>query len=441
LRILNRRSRRVAAVVAAAVAMLGAAAPAFAAPNSTAPSVQNWGVWKTCGSAHPGGNCAQIRATAENSSTHILYAVGDFTDATNTAGTASLAYSDLVAIDETTGAVVTSFRAHKFNGRVDTVAVDQATNRVYVGGSFTTIDGSGVHAQHAAAFDATSGNLLSFNARADKAILALLPANGVLYLGGQFTSLGGTPRGMLAAVDPATGAVLPTFAPPTIAWSGSNSPDVRTLVLGADGNGAPMLYVGGHFDTVGGSAHLSVFRADPITGALDTGFAPKLDAPAGDALQAVDGIVWVDGSAGGSPGIVVAQAGHFNRAYRFDTAGNRIWYLTPDGDMQAVAVSGSSVYFGGHFQCVATAPASCYPSGAVTRIHIAAFDLATGAVDSQFAPKMNPTNAPYYYGVWSLEVTSDGTLWAGGVFTKVWSGGKTYQRPKLAAFPAQFVGA
>jgi hypothetical protein len=103
--------------------------------------------------------------------------------------------------------------------------------------------------------------------------------------------------------------------------------------------------------------------------------------------------------------------------------------------MQAVALSGSTVYFGGHFQCVATAPADCYSSGGVTRIHIVAVDLVTGAVDPQFAPKMNPTNSPYYYGVWSLEVTSDGTLWSGGVFTKVYSGTKTYPRPKLAAFP------
>jgi hypothetical protein len=72
----------------------------------------------------------------------------------------------------------------------------------------------------------------------------------------------------------------------------------------------------------------------------------------------------------------------------------------------------------------------------VVRIHIVAVDLGTGAIDPQFAPKMNPTNAPYYYGVWSLDVSSDGTLWAGGVFTKVYSGTKTYSRPKLAAFPA-----
>jgi hypothetical protein len=309
--------------------------------------------------------------------------------------------------------------------------VDPATGRVYVGGAFTTIDGSGVHALHAAAFDA-SGNLLSFNAKANKTVLTLLLANGVLYLGGQFTALGSTARGLLGAVDPTTGAVVAGFAPPAITWSGTNSPDVRTLVLGGDGK----LYVGGHFDGVAGTAHQSVFRADPVTGALDATFAPKLDAQAGDPLQAADGITWLDAPAGANPGsgIVLAQAGHINRAYRFDTAGKRIWYLQPDGDMQAVALSGGTVYFGGHFQCVATAPASCYPSGAITRIHIAAFDVVTGAVDPNFTPAMNPTNSPYFYGVWSLEVTADRTLWAGGVFTKVANAGKSYPRPKLAAF-------
>jgi len=435
MRIFSRPSKRVAAVVTAAIAVLGTATAAFAAPNSATPTLANWGTWKTCGSSNPSGNCAQIRATAENPATHVLYAVGDFSEAINPAGTSSLPYNDLVAIDETTGAVVTTFAQHKFNGRVNAVTVDPAANRVYVGGAFSTIDGSGVHAQHAAAFDATTGKLLAFNAKANKPVLTLLLANGVLYLGGQFTALGTTARSQLGAVDPTTGAVLSTFAPPAVTWSGTNSPDVRTLVLGADGNGVPKLYAGGHFDSVGGASHLSLFRVDPGTGALDPSFAPRLDAPAGDPLQAVDGIVWVDGSQGGNPGIIAAQAGHYNRAYRFDTSGNRSWYLKPDGDMQAVALSGTTVYFGGHFQCMATAPADCYPNGAVTRIHIAAIDLNTGAIDPAFAPKMNPTNSPYYYGVWSLEVTSNGALWAGGVFTKVYDGTKTYARPKLAAFP------
>jgi hypothetical protein len=38
--------------------------------------------------------------------------------------------------------------------------------------------------------------------------------------------------------------------------------------------------------------------------------------------------------------------------------------------------------------------------------------------------------------VWSVEITANGTLWAGGVFTQVNDNGTTYRRPKLAAFPS-----
>jgi len=439
------RLRRVLAAATAGIAILSTAELAGAATNSGIPSLANWGVWKTCGSQYPTtANCAQVRATAEDptlGTAGVLYAVGDFTQAISNTGSSSSPYNDLVAIDETTGGVVTTFAAHSFNGRINAVAVDPATHRVFVGGAFTRVDGSGTHAQHAAAFDGATGALLNFNMRASSTVDALLLGSGsMLYVGGQFTSVGGTPRTALAAVDRTTGALVTTFTPPMISWSGSNKPDVRTLALGNDANGAPALYVGGHFDSAGGAAHMSVIRVDPVTGGLDPSFAPKIEATTystgPDPLQAADGIVWVDGSQDGTPGIVVAQAGHTNRGYRFDTSGNSLWKLTPDGDMQAVALSGGSVYFGGHFRCVATAPSSCYTTGGVTRVHIAAFDLTTGVVDPDFTPAMNPSNAPYFYGVWSLEVTANKSLWAGGVFTQVGSAGKAYKRPKLAVFPA-----
>jgi hypothetical protein len=418
-----------------------AAAPApgassSAVPNSARPTLPNWGVWKSCGTAYPGQNCAEILATAEDPGSHTLYAAGDFTAAIDHTGSSSLPYDDLVAINETTGTVMSSFRPHTFNGPIDTVAVDRATHRVYVGGSFTKVNRSGLHAQHAAAFDATTGKLLGFNLRADRPVKALLPAGGIVYVGGQFITAGGAARGALAAVDAITGTALPTFVPPAIGWSGTNLADVRSLAFGDYPAGALALYVGGHFDTVDGRPHLSVIRVNPVTGALDPSFDPVVDAVPGDPLQAADGMVWVDGSDSGPAGIVVAQAGHFNRAYRFNTFGRRIWYLTPDGDMQAVAVSGTTAYFGGHFQCVATGPAYCSNGQGVPRVHLAAVDLGSGTVDANFTPKMSPSNAPYFFGVWSVEITANGTLWAGGVFTQVNDNGTTYRRPKLAAFPS-----
>jgi hypothetical protein len=179
-----------------------------------------------------------------------------------------------------------------------------------------------------------------------------------------------------------------------------------------------------------------VIRVGASSGALDTSFAPVLDVstdPTYIDLQAVDKIVWVAAGQDGTPGIVVAQAAHINRAYRFTVSGTRMWTVKPDGDMQAAAVSGSSVYLGGHFTCVA----NCLKGSAsppVSRIHIASVNLTTGAIDTAFVPKMEPNVSPYFFGVWTLQVTTNGQLWAGGAFKTVQSGGTSYPRPKLAIF-------
>jgi hypothetical protein len=47
---------------------------------------------------------------------------------------------------------------------------------------------------------------------------------------------------------------------------------------------------------------------------------------------------------------------------------------------------------------------------------------------------MSPITQPYFWGVWTLQVGSGGTLWAGGDFNLVKNGSATYTRQKLAGF-------
>jgi hypothetical protein len=413
---------------------LGFASSALAASNSPAPTLPNWGVFTSCGS---GQNCAEIRATAEDARTNTVYAGGSFAQAVSPTGGASRPYHNLVALNENTGAVDTGFAAHTFNGEVLAIAVNQAAGLVYVGGNFTAVDGSPTAAGHVAAFNATTGRRdTNFRVGTNGPVHALLynASRDLLYVGGRFTSINSTGRVRLAGVNPASGSVSTSFRPPTISWTATSQhggTEVRALALGADSSGNPALYVGGHFDHVGSARHVVIARVNPATGAPDNGFSPPLDGSTADNLLAVDDLAWASSS------ILVAQAGHVNRGYRITAAGHRIWTQKPDGDMQAVAVSGGSVYFGGHFTCDATGRGSCLKggSGGQTRVHIVAVDLSGGAIDSAFAPAMSPTIKPYFFGVWSLSVASNGALWAGGQFAKVVTGGQTYPRPKLAVFP------
>jgi hypothetical protein len=256
----------------------------------------------------------------------------------------------------------------------------------------------------------------------------------VLYVGGRFTSINGSGRVRLAAVNPSTGSVSTSFRPPAITWSATSqtgSTEVRALALGSTSSGSPALYVGGHFDHVGTARHLAIARVNPGNGAVDNAFTPSLDGSSSDNLLAVDDLDWASGS------VLVAQAGHVNRGYRFTASGSRVWTQRPNGDMQAVAVNGGSVYFGGHFTCDATGGGSCLSggTGGQKRVHIVAVSLTSGAIDPAFAPAMMPTVKPYFFGVWALTVASNGSLWAGGQFSKVVTGSTTYPRPKLAVFP------
>jgi hypothetical protein len=376
----------------------------------------------------------------------MLFLGGSFTKAIDPSTGASRGYQNLAAVDDRTGKLVGSFAPHTFNGMVYAVAVDIPANLLYVGGNFTTVDGSAVAADHLAAFDITSGaRIPSFAAQVDASVRALVydGSTNRLYLGGRFTAVQQQQRAHLAAVDPVSGALSADFDPPVLGWTetpASRLTEVRALTVGADASGRPSLYVGGHFDTVDGRPQQSLVRVDLATGALDAGFLPQVDAAADDDLQAVDKILWLDSTSAGGPGIVVAQAGHLNRAYRFDLAGHRTWYLRPNGDVQTAVLYGNVVYLGGHFRCIAAGGggSSCYSHTGTyaNRTHIAAVNVSTGAILSSFRPQMDPKTKPYYFGVWNLRITSGGRLWAAGVFKAVTYQGRTYNRPKLAAFQA-----
>jgi hypothetical protein len=429
----------VTAVTSALAAVCCATSAAGAATNSGIPTLANWGVTSQCAAPYTGDNTAEIRDTAENQVTHTVFAVGAFGCAVSPDNTtATLPYGDLVPIDETTGAVVPTFAPHVFNGGIYAVTVDSADNPLVVGGDFTAVDGSATGAKHVAAFDLSTGVLQGgFNANVNGSVRSLLYHGGRLYVGGRFTAVQKATRLRLAAVDMPSGQLDTGFASPAITWTATTktaATDVRTLALD---DTATVLYAGGHFDTVGGSSHQSMVRMDASTGTPDATFAPALDVstdPNYLDLQAVDQIVWIPAGLDGTPGIVAAQAAHVNRAYRFTVSGLRKWTIRPDGDVQAAAVSGSSVYLGGHFACLANCLKGA-PSPAVTRIHIAAVDLTSGAIDTAFLPKMQPNVSPYFFGVWTLQVTTNGQLWVGGAFKTVQNSGTSYPRPKLAVFP------
>jgi len=149
-------------------------------------------------------------------------------------------------------------KTYQTNGRVSAILTIGSTT--YIGGSFTAVrpagvalGGAGTVARaHLAAISNSTGQLLSWSPATDGNVRALAasPDGGTIYVGGEFSSLGGQSRPHLGAVSASSGS-LSSFNP---------RPNVSVLALAAT---STRVYFGGTFTTVGGVARSRLAAASP----------------------------------------------------------------------------------------------------------------------------------------------------------------------------------
>ncbi len=314
---------------------------------------------------------------------------------------------------------------------------------VYVGGEFrnAVVAGKLVPRMRLAAIDARTGALLPWAPGANNIVRAMTAAGSSLYIAGAFTTVGGQPRAGLAGVDLRTGAVG-TFR---------HSLTGAGYALAATATG---LYLGGQFNRVDGrtAVNLAAFRLP--TGALDTGFGGSADdrvyalAIAGSRLYVggrfrklsgasalrigavglTDGRLdtgfhgyapyWTLGLAAGPGGVFAGLAGVGGRVIRYRSDGVALWTTVTDGDIQALAYLGGTVYAGGHFTMACPKPSrtpiSWCPATLQHRSKLEALDAATGALTS-----WNP-NANSLHGVTTISAgPAVDRVAIGGIFTRV----------------------
>ncbi len=379
-------------------------------------------------------------------------------------------------------------------------AVPDGSGGFYLGGDFTSVGGQA--RSDLAQVDAT-GAVTAWAPSANAPVRALAVGPDGVYAGGEFTSVNGSPAGFLAKVD-ATGALL---------WNGNAVGGVvRSLALSGDSS---TLYVGGAFTSLGGSSTLKRFGAvSAATGLAAAGFAPGTVNQPVFALAVQGGSVWlggdftmvngtarqhlalVDGSTGALGSANVTVNGHVNQllldgtgttlylAGSFATVGGlarphvasvntgtnavgTLTFPTLTGDVFGIALDGTTgldvtgsftlnpektapailarvdlgtaaissvVPYQATPKSLARAPKSGVSGGRVlvrvggsllvagdfsdyglaTRNHIAAYDLATGALDLGFDP------SPDGDDVHSIKGSADGnSVFVGGSFTTI----------------------
>ncbi|CAN5252066.1 hypothetical protein BH09SUM1_BH09SUM1_16490 [soil metagenome] len=281
-------------------------------------------------------------------------------------------------------------------GEVSLIAV--SGQRVYVYGLFSTINGTSRHGL--AALDAETGEVLPWNPEVTGHIQALAASDTTVYVGGIGIDLdlGFTLTGSLLALDAITGG--PRISHPLVP-SGS----IYTMLL--DG---PTLYPGGDFAVAGGASRKNLAALN-----ADTGDATAWNPGRDDyvfALAANSSTVYVGGSIVNSG----AQEQGYLIAVDKITAVAKPWNLSINGRVDRAIATESRVYFGGRFFTSV--------NGQYRRI-IAAVDAESG--------ELLPWN-PLIYGASADQrplsfVLSDSALFIGGYFSSL--GGQL--RERLAA--------
>ena len=310
--------------------------------------------------------------------------------------------NNLAALSTTDGSV-TAFNpnADTTSGRgVAALAVSSDGATVYAGGDFTQIGG---HARSGiAALNATDGSATTtFNpgiSGGTGSADSLVIADSILYLAGNFSTVGGLTRQAIAAIKLGgadDGTVVEDFAPAPTFFGCVPCASIAALAVSGS-----TVYAGGSFDTIGGQARNNLAGLNVADGAA-TAFDP---GPAQNilSLAASGSIVYASGgftSIGGQPrNYIAALNAADGSATAFDP--------NPNGTPNAICVADSAVYFGGQFSSL----------GGVSRNSLAAINAADGTATAWDAhgEGMNGN-----YALVNTLAVSGSAVYVGGAFTTI----------------------
>jgi hypothetical protein len=221
-------------------------------------------------------------------------------------------------------------------------------------------------------------------------VWSLATANGVVYVGGGFTSVrppgdplgtGEVPRTYLAAFNASTGALITSFDPTLTGVSSCNPNDpcgVTALAVSPDGS---TLYVGGQFTHVNGAFRGFVAAFSTSTGALISTWTPAAGAPVHAIAPSPDGsVIYLGGTFTKLDNVARTQAGAVDSA----TGALLPWAPALNGTVTSIAVApdDSRVLVGGDFSTF----------NGVTQQAIGSTDPSTGASDPWALPPMFEPN-------------------------------------------------
>ncbi|GAA4208958.1 PKD domain containing protein [Actinocatenispora rupis] len=339
---------------------------------------------------------------------------GDFTRVATADRSTTLSRHGLFAFRLGTGEISSSFTPTP-DGTVRALAAGP-DNTVYAGGDFSTVGGAGHRGIAQLAVPSGTPIAAFTSPGVDGGDVTAVAVHGsALYVGGSFTGVDGTARPALAKLSGTSGALDTNF---NAGLAQQRSGRLRLEKLAITNDGAT-LAAAGTFTRAGGADRNQLALLSAASGAArnwyTTAYVPDCHAGYNTYLRGVD--FAPDGSY-----LVVVTTGHqagdkamCNSAARFDTGGtgahDAVWVNRTGGNsLFAVAVTGAAVYVGGHEQWLDNphGDKSAGP-GAVSRPGIGAIDPTTGK-----ALAWNPTRSRGV-GVQSMVTYPAGSGYPGGL--------------------------
>ncbi|MFJ6076886.1 PKD domain-containing protein [Pseudarthrobacter sp. NPDC092419] len=270
---------------------------------------------------------------------NTVYVAGKFSTARpygSAPGSNTVSRANLLAFNLATGQLLPW--APSLNAQALSIAASPDGSRIYVGGDFTSVNG--VQRWRVAALDPATGALIpSFAPKMAASVRAITVTNSTVWMGGTFTSVGSVSRMRLAAADAGTGALLP-WAPQ--AANGR----VNALVLSPE---AGRVVVGGAFTTLNGSN-----RPGYGLGMVNASTGATLAIQANDVVRnagtdsAILGLS-TDGTTFYGVGYIYGTGGNLEGAFAANWSDARIkWVEDCHGDSYGAFASNTAVYVAGH---------------------------------------------------------------------------------------------
>jgi hypothetical protein len=268
-----------------------------------------------------------------------LYVGGQFTNSLG--GQAAV----LASVDISTGLTTNAPIGSDFNGASGAAfganALAAAGGKVAVVGDFQSL--GGVSRREAVALSLGNGAALPWAPVFAGPVTSMAIGTNVLYMGGSFTNLNGTNVQGLVAVDLLVGNALPfTFR----GTNGASPVSVNSLQFSPD-NG---LYVGGAFTTVSSQPRHFLALVDPVSGALTTTFDGKL----GGGSQGISAMALTGTNLYAAGDFTTVNSVSQSRLVALSTVDGTAlnWLPAPNQAVTTLAASADTLYVGGTFSLI-----------------------------------------------------------------------------------------